>query len=138
MKESIGQRIKRIRKRHGLTLAKFGERLGLGAAAVNAWERGISEPRPAKIDAIASIFQVSKDWLIFGTGDATSAPAEVSAPKPPESATPGGRLDAETVARLFNALTDDEQAVVIEVITTELEKKAAAARERLDRLANKG
>lgn len=140
MKETIGTRIKRIRKRHGLTLAKFGECIGLGAAAVNAWERGIAEPRPAKIDAIASIFHVSKDWLIFGTGDAAAlppdpAPAEVSSPKPPETS-PAGRLDIDVVTRIFNALTDEEQSVVIDAITTILEKKAAAAREKLDRLTD--
>ena len=39
--------IRKIRKSLALTQAKFGERLGVSASTVSAWERGKSKPQPA-------------------------------------------------------------------------------------------
>lgn len=136
--DEIGQRIKALRAKLGLSQDRFGSYIGTRSPSVHSWESGRTNPKRCTVLKIAKVFDVSLEWLDTGAGPMFAKDAEVPAPKPPESAGAGGRLDAETVARLFNALTDEEQAVVIEVITTELERKAAAARSKLDRLTNKG
>lgn len=39
--EEIGRKIKAVRLQRGLTQTQLGEKLGVGAAAVNKWETGL-------------------------------------------------------------------------------------------------
>lgn len=63
---NMGQRIKAARLAlHPLvTQREVAKRLGLSASAVNLWERGKTEPRPAELVEIAKWFGVSTDWLL--------------------------------------------------------------------------
>lgn len=133
--DDIGGRIKDLRQRLGLSLEKFGTCIDKSPSTVYSWEIGQARPKHGPLLKIAKVFGVSSEWLDTGAGPMLAKDAEVSAPKPPESEAPGGRLDIDVVTRIFNALTDEEQSIVIDAITTTLEKKAAA-REKLDRLTD--
>ena len=66
---TIGERIRRIRKENGLTLDKFGERIGIGKGAVSMMESGKSNMTNQTALSICREFGVSEEWLRDGTGD---------------------------------------------------------------------
>lgn len=61
-------RIKAIRKDAGLTLAEFGERLGVSMNYVYMMESGRREPSAATAREICRQFSVSEVWLFTGQG----------------------------------------------------------------------
>lgn len=135
--DDIGGRIKDLRQRLGLSLEKFGTCIDKSPSTVYSWEIGQARPKHGPLLKIAKVFGVSSEWLDTGTGPMLAKDAEVSPPKPPENSSRGAAsLTVDVVTRIFNALTDDEQATVVDAITAALERKATAARKRLDRLTD--
>ncbi len=65
----MGERIKILRKKLGLTQQEFAEKLSIKRNTIAKYETGRGEP----IDAVASLicreFGVSEDWLKTGTGE---------------------------------------------------------------------
>lgn len=61
----VGNRIKSIRDRLGLTQMEFGKILGLCTAAINNYEKG-RIPAGWILIKIAGIGKVSLDWLLTG------------------------------------------------------------------------
>jgi transcriptional regulator with XRE-family HTH domain len=63
---NVGQRIKSARlAMHPLvTQRAVAQRLHLSPSAINLWERGKTEPRPAELAELARWFGVSTDWLL--------------------------------------------------------------------------
>ncbi|MGX4583767.1 transcriptional repressor LexA [Paenibacillus chitinolyticus] len=81
MKE-INKRIKQLRSKHGLTMARLAEILQVSAGNISDWEseKKKSTPTARALVAISEYFNVSLDWLMTGkernrpSGD---VPAEV-------------------------------------------------------------
>ena len=67
--ETIGTRIKEIRKGDGLTLEKFGAKIGITAASLSTIENGKSNPSVQTVLMICREFNVNEDWLRYGTGE---------------------------------------------------------------------
>ena len=65
----INQRIKEVRKAAGLTLEKFGQRIGITASSCSTIESGKSNPSNQTIVAICREFGVSELWLRTGEGE---------------------------------------------------------------------
>lgn len=63
------ERIKEIRKSLGLTLEKFGERIGLKKSAVSLIENGKNAVTDANVKAICREFGVDYIWLTTGEGE---------------------------------------------------------------------
>ena len=63
------ERVKEVRKALGLTLEKFGDRLGLKKAAVSKIEKGENSLTDANIKAICREFSVDYMWLTTGEGE---------------------------------------------------------------------
>lgn len=64
MKQRIGQRIKALREKHGLTQEALAERLGFNnRQTLSAVERGEREIRPAELATAAEIFNVAVDYF---------------------------------------------------------------------------
>lgn len=63
------ERVKEVRKALGLTLEKFGERLGIKKAAVSKIEKGENALTDANIKAICREFGVDYMWLTSGEGE---------------------------------------------------------------------
>ncbi|MGL5677393.1 MAG: methyltransferase domain-containing protein, partial [Cellulosilyticaceae bacterium] len=61
----IGQSIKELRKKRGMTGEQLGLEVGVSTAAVSKWENNIAYPDITLIPLIASVFEVSIDYL-FG------------------------------------------------------------------------
>lgn len=65
----MNERIKELRKTLGLTLEKFGERLGVGKTAINKLEKGENNVTDQMFKSICREFNVNPEWLKDGTGD---------------------------------------------------------------------
>ena len=63
------ERVKEVRKTLGLTLEKFGDRLGIKKAAVSKIEKGENSLTDANIKAICREFSVDYMWLKTGEGE---------------------------------------------------------------------
>lgn len=62
-------RVKKIREDANLTMAEFGERIGINWRMVATLERGEREPTYTNITMICGYFSVNKEWLITGKGE---------------------------------------------------------------------
>lgn len=66
---TIGQRIKKLRERNGLTQQQFAEILGVTDGAVSSWEKDAYNPRMGVFQKIQDHFGVSKSYLIDGENE---------------------------------------------------------------------
>lgn len=64
-----GERIKEIRKSLGLTLEKFGDRLGVGKTAVSKIEHEQCTLTEQMKKSVCREFNVNYDWLEYGDGE---------------------------------------------------------------------
>ena len=62
----IKDRIKKIRKKYGLTQEKFGERIGVKQNTVAQYEMGRNIPLDSVISLICKEFNVREEWLRTG------------------------------------------------------------------------
>ena len=65
----MNERIKMVRKNEGLTLEKFGERIGITASSCSTIENGKTNPSDQTIRSICREFNVSETWLRTGEGE---------------------------------------------------------------------
>ena len=65
----IGNKIKELRQKRGLTQKEFAEKIRVSAQAVSAWERGIAPPDLDNLVRIAELFTVLIDDLIRKKSD---------------------------------------------------------------------
>lgn len=70
---TINERIKEIRKKYGLTQAKFGERIGVKQNTVAQYEMGRNIPLDSVISLICKEFSVREEWLRTGSGPMTQS-----------------------------------------------------------------
>ena len=64
-----GERVKEIRKALGLTLEKFGEKLGVGKTAISNIENGNRNLTEQMTKSICREFSVDYIWLTTGQGE---------------------------------------------------------------------
>jgi transcriptional regulator with XRE-family HTH domain len=64
-----GERIKEVRKALGLTLEKFGERIGVGKSTISDLENGRRSLSEHMTKSICREFHVDYIWLTTGEGD---------------------------------------------------------------------
>ena len=60
----VGDRIKTLREKSGMTQAQLAKRLGVSRNAVNSWEMSLSTPSSIYIAELSKIFGVSTDHLL--------------------------------------------------------------------------
>ena len=64
-----GERVREIRKALGLTLEKFGDKLGVKKNTLSALERGVNGLTDQMAKAICREYNVSYDYLMHGDGE---------------------------------------------------------------------
>ena len=64
-----GERVKEIRKTLGLTLEKFGKKLGVGKTAISKIEKNERSLTEQMALAICREYNVNYDYLIYGEGE---------------------------------------------------------------------
>lgn len=72
MPSLVGQRLRSLREKQGISQAKLALALGASINAINMIERGqIKAPHIDRLMAIADLFDVSLDYLVGWTDDPT-------------------------------------------------------------------
>jgi hypothetical protein len=64
-----GERVRQVRKELGLTLEKFGERIGMKKNSISQIENGKNSVTDQVIKSICREFNVDYTWLTTGKGD---------------------------------------------------------------------
>ena len=66
----IGERIRGLRGRAGISQTELANRLSVTRSSVNAWESGLSAPTAVYIVEMAKLFHVTSDYLLgLDTGE---------------------------------------------------------------------
>ena len=65
----MNERINMIRKKLGLTLDKFGEKLGVTKPTISRIENGVNNVTEQMIKSICREFNVNETWLRTGEGE---------------------------------------------------------------------
>lgn len=99
----MNERIKELRKRLGLTLEKFGDRLGVGKTAINKLEKGENNVTDQMFKSICREFNVSEEWLRTGEGEMFLIPDDE---------------DAALVSDLLENTDDDFYRTALDLIRT--------------------
>lgn len=66
---NCGGRVKQIRKNKGMTLEKFGERVGVTKQTVSRIENGVNALTEQMLLSICREFNVNETWLRTGEGE---------------------------------------------------------------------
>ena len=74
---TIGDRIKRIRKKRRLTQAELAMMSGLSLSAIQGYEQGRYEPKRKSIESIAEVFKIPVDELYDMPAELSTNLAEV-------------------------------------------------------------
>jgi transcriptional regulator with XRE-family HTH domain len=82
MKSQIGERIKEVREKRGLTRSDLAYKAEVTPAAVWNWEENGSRPRPGVLKLVARVLGVSEEELV--TGSALSVRHQGQQMSPPE------------------------------------------------------
>lgn len=76
-KSMIGNRMKDVRKKAGLTQQEFADKIGFHKNQVYNVEVGKSIPSDDYMSSVATIFQVSVSWLKTGAGEMSAVTPEI-------------------------------------------------------------
>lgn len=102
MNVAIADRLANLRKEHGYTQEQLAERLGVSRQAVSKWERTESSPDTDNLIALAALYGVTLDELIYGReadgGAQVAQPEEAEQPEPEEVEQPEPEEGAECPA----------------------------------------
>lgn len=74
---TLGQRLKSLRKQHGLSQAEAGAAVGLTQTAYGRYEVGSRDPDTGTLAKLAQLFGVSVDYLMGVVAPADTAPEQL-------------------------------------------------------------
>ncbi len=94
----MGEKIRGLRKRLGLSQEELAEKLGVSRQAVSKWETGSDIPAAGKLKEIADFFGVTVDSLL--RDETTPEPVPV-APAKPDKAEKRPKLSRQKTAAVF-------------------------------------
>lgn len=103
MAMTMGQIIKKLRKGHGFTQEELAERLGVTYQAISKWENDSGMPDISQIVPLATIFDVSTDFL-FGIDHTSENEDAIKIISAANSIQEYGRLD--TYLKAYDILMD--------------------------------
>lgn len=72
LKQEFGPRVKKLRMSRGITQTALAEMIGTKSAAITKYESQNNYPGVKGLIQLATIFEVSTDYLIFGEASATA------------------------------------------------------------------
>lgn len=65
-KIQLGERIKQIRLKKGMTTKEFGSLLGATDSNITSWEKGRTSPNPERLKTIAKLADMTVEELLYG------------------------------------------------------------------------
>ena len=99
-------RLYKLRKKHNLSQEELAERLGVSRQAVSKWERGEASPDTDNLIALAKIYNLSLDELIYGEKEENGEEIK-------EESTKNSADSANDVETLYFDIDDGEDRVKI-------------------------
>nr|WP_301910459.1 helix-turn-helix transcriptional regulator [uncultured Blautia sp.] len=113
-----GERVREIRKALGLTLDKFGDKIGLKKSGLSLIENGRNDLTEVNTKSICREFNVNESWLRDGSGEmfVSSTPYEKAYNRfgyIMENASPSKRAVLTTLLELVYAVPDDVWANIM-------------------------
>nr|WP_321402024.1 helix-turn-helix transcriptional regulator [uncultured Desulfobacter sp.] len=75
--EKIGDRIKYLRIKGGMTQAQLSEIIGLSKGNISSLEKNRYEPSAKSIIKISELFKVATDWILLGNDKETKSDDKV-------------------------------------------------------------
>jgi len=72
---TLGQRISELRKKRNMKQSDLAERLRVSTSTIAMWETGKRDPDTEKLNELASIFNVTTDYLL-GRNEVQNIPIE--------------------------------------------------------------
>lgn len=115
---NINDRILKVREDSGLSMEKFGQRIGITRSSVSLLEKGINNPSKQTVELVCREFNVRREWLETGEGEMYDLPLD-------EEAAMFARLAKRTsasagalklVIKCYLSLGDDGIAVLDQLI----------------------
>lgn len=119
----MNERIKELRKALGLTLDKFGERLGVTKQTVSRIENGINNVTDQMFKSICREYNVNENWLRTGEGE-MFVPASTFNLDEFVKSKGASDLELEIVKAYFE-LDEDVRDTIIEHFKNKFSKTAA-------------
>lgn len=122
---AINERLREIRKRFKLSLAKFGDPIGYSKSTISQIERGLP-PYDGVPDryliAVSKNYGISERWIRTGEGEinATVTPAESAAAR------------TQLVIGMFRELSPESQALILDLAKALIEEDKAAKKKAAD------
>ncbi|MEK3744753.1 helix-turn-helix domain-containing protein [Brevibacillus sp. FSL K6-0770] len=114
MLETVGQRIKRLRKTKNWTQEQFAVRVNVSSQKVSNWERDYTPPSVEDVAKIAEICDTTSDFILTGRTEDQSSTEKKTANEGTSSSI--SEL-AKTISRAFHdfdSLPDDEKEFLLE------------------------
>ena len=72
-REAIGARFREVRRFNRLEQTEIAERAGLSQAIISQYEKGLTEVSLSFIKFLVDTFDISGNWLIFGSAEVYSS-----------------------------------------------------------------
>ena len=119
----MNERIKELRKALGLTLEKFGEKLGVQKSAISKIERGENGVAEPMFKSICREYNVNENWLRTGEGE-MFVPASTFNLDEFVKSKGASDLELEIVKAYFE-LDEDVRDTIIEHFKNKFSKTAA-------------
>lgn len=69
MDNNVGQRIRELRKKNGLSQMELANKLGVAITTLKNWEYGHHNPKAVVIKKCAEIFHVDERYLLYGANN---------------------------------------------------------------------
>ena len=98
----IAQRLQKLRKEHGYSQEQLADELGVSRQAVSKWERGEASPDTDNLIALARLYSISVDNLLF---DSSSEPAVIESMPTEEEEVKSGRRYHDNITGVIAGVT---------------------------------
>ena len=117
------ERIRKVREHFGLSMEKFGSRIGIGKTSVSLLESGKNNPSTQTVALICREFGVNEQWLRTGEGEMFEQTRETVLDK--LCAEYGLDERRRAVIEGFLDLTEKEQEAVLQYLHNVFDRAAA-------------
>lgn len=111
----MNARINMVRKNSGLSMEKFGERIGITKSSVSLLESGKNSPSEQTIKLICREFNINYQWLTRGIG-AMYEPTDAASMARIDAIMTGENEFAKKIFREFSKLDKNEWIVLEKII----------------------
>lgn len=112
-----GERLRELRKKHGMLQSEVGEVINVGKSAIAGYESGFRNPKKSSLPVLAELFHTSVDYLL----GLTDNPERYSKDKEPKDLKK--LITTEDFTYEGKPLTDKDIQVIISIMENLADRK---------------